>query len=63
MDCVGFCILLSFLTLILALVQDLSLSSSFHELFFFDLFFLPSLEESSELESLEESVLEEEEPQ
>ena len=50
-----FCILLSFLTLCLALAEDLSLLSSFRDFFFFDLFFLPSLEESSE--TLEESVL------
>ena len=45
--------------MLLALAEDLSLLSSFRDLFFFDFFFLPSLEESSE--SLEESVLEEEE--
>ena len=58
MDCVSFCILFSFLALLLALVEVLSLLS-LRDFFFFHFFFLPSLEESSE--SLEESVLEEEE--
>ena len=59
MDCVSFRILFSFLTLLLALAEVLSLLSSLRDFFFFDVFFLSLLEASSE--SLEESVLEEDE--
>ena len=59
LDCVSSCIFIFLLASLLDLAEDLSLLSSLRDLFFLDFFFLPSLEESSE--SLEGSVLEEEE--